>query len=112
MTRPRMAGCPRCGKTVTAECVDNFGNKYIGYPCCRIKTKKEIDVSPSQLHTRLTQCEVDATLAPDCRETLRHERESLGLAMASGDGKRIQRAADEARRVARMWGIEAGGNGG
>lgn len=63
-------------------------------------------VNPQALVSSLEWCEVDGSLAPDCRRTLRDERFSLVNALRSGDGAKIAAARDEAVRVMGMWGIE------
>ena len=62
-------------------------------------------MTPNTLHARLTYAEVDPQYAPDCRRVISTERQSLGLALQSGDNSRIKKAAAEAERVARMWGV-------
>lgn len=45
-------------------------------------------------------------LAPDARRVLVDERIRLEAALRSGDPERIREAEAEARRVARMWGLD------
>ena len=62
-------------------------------------------MNAQQVVNKLEWAEVDASLAPDCRRVMRDERQTLVVAMRSGDGARIKRALDEAVRVARLWGV-------
>ena len=62
--------------------------------------------TPGQVVTALEFAEVDSRLAVDCRDVLRRERESLTLALRSGDGREIKAAKAEAERVAVMWQVE------
>jgi len=61
--------------------------------------------TPARLLSRLERCEVNGSLAPDCRRVLRDERFALAAACRSGDGARIRSAVAEAIRVAEMWGV-------
>ena len=62
--------------------------------------------SPNQLCTRLEFLEIDGDYAPDFRRLMRDERNRLVVAMRTGDGAKIKAAAEEARRVAKMWGVD------
>lgn len=61
------------------------------------------DMSPAVLLGHLERAEIDGARAPDARRVLSAERQSLALAMRSGDAAKISAARDEALRVARMW---------
>lgn len=63
-------------------------------------------MSPFAIHDRLTWAEVSSQYAIDCRRIISAERQSLGLALKSGDATRIAAATKEALRVADMWGVE------
>jgi hypothetical protein len=63
------------------------------------------DLSPRLLHSLLCVVEIDGDYAPDLRRVPSAERQSLGLALESGDDERIADAATEAARVAEMWGV-------
>lgn len=63
-------------------------------------------MSHAVLHSRLQWVEVSSRYAPDCRRVIRDERQTLGIALRSGDPNRIRAAAAEALRVAAMWGVE------
>lgn len=62
-------------------------------------------MTPRQLHERLLAYEVDRKNEPDARRVMGCERQSLYLALESGDVQRISVVATEAERVARMWGV-------
>ena len=61
-------------------------------------------MSPRALCGRLEWVEVGDYPA-DMRRVLRDERQSLTLALRTGDATKIVTAASEARRVAAMWGL-------
>lgn len=58
---------------------------------------------PSKLYQALLRYETDASNEPDARRVIRDERQSLYVAIEKGDRERIETAAREAERVARMW---------
>lgn len=64
-----------------------------------------MSTSPQSLCTHLEWIEVDGARAPDLRRVISAERQALAVALASGNGAKIQAAAKEAERVARMWGV-------
>lgn len=67
-------------------------------------TKIEATIAPSVLHSRLTVMEIDGSLARDFRRLLTDERMALGIALQSGDGKKIAAAKAEALRLLEIWG--------
>lgn len=64
-----------------------------------------IKINAAKLLTSLEFCELSSDLAPDCRQVIRDERVSLSAALNSGNGAKIQSAAKEAIRIAKMWGV-------
>ncbi len=63
-------------------------------------------MNAGQLLSKLERIEVSADRAPDCRRVIRGERMAVADAIRSGDAGRIQAAATEAIRVAKMWQIK------
>ena len=63
-------------------------------------------MNAQQIITKLTYAEVDSNLAADTQRMMRDERFDLSAAVASKDGKKIESAIAEAKRVAKMWGVE------
>lgn len=62
-------------------------------------------MNATQMINILTFCEVDSSLAADCRAVLMQERIAVQAAAKSGDGAKIAAAMAEAQRVAKMWGV-------
>lgn len=63
-------------------------------------------INAAQMIAAIEWIEVSSEYAADCRQTMRAERATLTAAVKSGDGKQISAAMDEARIVARMWGVD------
>lgn len=63
-------------------------------------------MNANQIINSLTFAEVNSKYAGDLRRMMRAERESLQVAVQSGDASKIKEAAAEAERVAEMWGVE------
>lgn len=68
-------------------------------------------MSPTRLCTELEWVEVlsregKPVYPADMRRGLRDERVALTVALRTGNGNKIAAAAAEAKRVAKMWGLE------
>lgn len=63
-------------------------------------------MNANQIINSLTFAEANSKYAGDTRRMMRVERESLQVAVQSGDASKIKEAAAEAERVAKMWGVE------
>lgn len=71
--------------------------------------KRETDGAARDARTvvdALISAEFDLDLAPDARRVLRDERMTVQPVMHRGNWVRTGEAVIEARRVARMWGVE------
>ena len=62
-------------------------------------------MNPRQIYNRLLWAEMDGSLATDCRRMVSAERHALHVAFESKNPEQIRKAAAEALRVARMWGV-------
>lgn len=62
-------------------------------------------ITPTSLYHRLLAYETNGSNEPDARRVISAERQSLYLALQSGNAARIEATATEAERVARMWGV-------
>ena len=63
-------------------------------------------MTANQMITKLIHIEATGKHQPDTRRMMRDERFALTAACKSGDGRKIKDAMREARRVAKMWGVE------
>lgn len=65
-------------------------------------------MNANQIISALSFAEVSSQYDAETRRMMRDERETLTAAARSGDAVRISAAAEEARRVAKMWGVDLG----